>query len=248
MTTQSTSPWPMSTRVAPSATRRSTSASWSAGSVGATSRCSRFLPSFGATGGPPQVIIGPVPSGARIAVSSSWSQTSAQPSAALQKCPTSLVPSPLIAPSRPQSARNELVGSITQSSLPSGSASTTWPSSGRCPMSMCRAPSSTSLATESRWSSRDVVVRSRWNRLGPTFGSGTGTKSSRNRVPSVGSTLIPSPSPSATSQRSASAQKRASPTGSFASTQRATSRRAIPLPSVARSGRRAPASSSCRSS
>ena len=31
----------------------------------------RFLPSFGATGGPPQAMIGPVPSGARIAVSSS---------------------------------------------------------------------------------------------------------------------------------------------------------------------------------
>jgi AhpD family alkylhydroperoxidase len=71
MTTQSTWPWPMSTRVAPSASRRSTSACCSAWSSGATSRCSRFLPSFGGSGGPPQVINGPVPSGARIAVSSS---------------------------------------------------------------------------------------------------------------------------------------------------------------------------------
>ena len=44
-----------------------------------------------ARGGPPQVIFGP-PCGDRIAVSSSWSQTNGQPSASLQKYPTSLRP------------------------------------------------------------------------------------------------------------------------------------------------------------
>ena len=127
-------------------------------------------------------------------------------------------------------------GSITQNSLPSGSASTTWPSSGRCPMSMWRAPSSTSVATDSRWSSRDVLVRSRWSRFGPTFGSGTGTKSIPNLVPSVGTRRILFTVSSATSQRSASAQNRARPSGSFASTQSATSRRDIPLPSIAAPG------------
>ena len=39
---------------------------------------------FAITGGPPQVTLGP-PYGARIAVSWSWSQTSGQPSASLQK-------------------------------------------------------------------------------------------------------------------------------------------------------------------
>ncbi len=41
-------------------------------------------PVFGVTGGPPQVTFGP-PCGDRIAVSSSWSHTSGQPSASLQK-------------------------------------------------------------------------------------------------------------------------------------------------------------------
>ena len=74
----------MSMRVAPSETSRSTSACWSPPAGGARSKCSRFFPVFGATGGPPQVIFGP-PCGERIAVSSSWSQTSGQPSASLQK-------------------------------------------------------------------------------------------------------------------------------------------------------------------
>ena len=60
-----------------------------------------------------------------------------------------------------------------------------------------------------RWSSSDVVVRSRWSRFGPRLGSVVGTKSSRNLVPSVGRTLISSPDSSPTSQRSASAQNRA---------------------------------------
>ena len=51
---------------------------------GTRSRWSRFLPSFGATGGPPQVIFVP-PWGDWIAVSSSWSQTSGQSRALLQK-------------------------------------------------------------------------------------------------------------------------------------------------------------------
>ena len=89
------------------------------------SRWSRFFPIFGISGGPLQVMSGPVPSGARIAVSSSWSQTKGHPSAPLQKYPTFRVPSQLIAPRRPQPARKELSGSIMQSSLPSGSASTT---------------------------------------------------------------------------------------------------------------------------
>ena len=69
MSTQSLSPPLASIRVAPRATRRSTSScrsTWSA----TMSRYSRFLPVLGASGGP-QVIIGPVLSGARIAVSSS---------------------------------------------------------------------------------------------------------------------------------------------------------------------------------
>src|SRR5579859_3548871 len=60
---------------------------------------------------------------------------------------------------------------MTQNSLPSGSASTTCPSSGRWPTSMWRAPSSTNLATVSSWSSMEVVVRSRWRRFGPAFRS-----------------------------------------------------------------------------
>ena len=72
------------------------------------SRCSRFGPDLGGTGGPPHVISGPVPSGARIAVSSSWSQTSGHPSAALQKRPTSRVPSQVIDPRRPQPARKRV--------------------------------------------------------------------------------------------------------------------------------------------
>jgi cytochrome P450 len=84
---------------------------------------------FGLTGGPPQAIFVPPP-GAWIAVSSSWSQTSGQPSAALQKYPTCCVPSQASSPRNPQPARKPLPGSITQNSLPSGSASTTCPSSG----------------------------------------------------------------------------------------------------------------------
>ena len=36
---------------------------------------------------------------------------------------------------------------MTQHSLPSGPASTTWPSSGRCPTSRCDAPSASAAAT-----------------------------------------------------------------------------------------------------
>jgi transposase len=61
-------------------------------------------------------------------------------------------------------------------------------------------------------------------------------KSIRNLVPSVGTRRTSSAVSSATSQRSASAQNRARPSGSFASTQSATSRRGIPLPSIAAPG------------
>jgi hypothetical protein len=59
MTTQLTSPWPMSMRVAPREMRRSTSARRSPSAGGARSKCSRFFPVFGISGGPPQVIFGP---------------------------------------------------------------------------------------------------------------------------------------------------------------------------------------------
>jgi uncharacterized protein YndB with AHSA1/START domain len=102
---------------------------WSPSTAGAMSRCSRFLPSFASCGGPPQVIFGP-PRGERIAVSWSWSQTNGHPSAAAQKYPTGGAPSLASAPRNPPSARKALPGSMTQNSLPSGSARTTCPSSG----------------------------------------------------------------------------------------------------------------------
>ena len=84
---------------------------------------------FGATGGPPHATLVP-PCGDWIAVSWSSSHTRGQPSASAQKSPTCRVPSQASSPRKPQPARNELSGSITQNSLPSGSASTIWPSSG----------------------------------------------------------------------------------------------------------------------
>jgi len=87
MTTQLTSPWPMSMRVAPRETRRSTSDCRSPWAGGARSKCTRLFPVLGLTGGPPQVTFGP-PCGERIAVSWSWSQTNGQPNASLQKYPT----------------------------------------------------------------------------------------------------------------------------------------------------------------
>ena len=49
-----------------------------------SSKCNLVMPTFGINGGPPHVIFGP-PRGDRIAVSWSWSHTSGQPSASLQK-------------------------------------------------------------------------------------------------------------------------------------------------------------------
>lgn len=88
------------------------------------------MPSFAATGGPPQEIFEP-PSGDWTAVSSPWSQTSGQPSTSLQNTPTAWVPSLARAPMRPQPAVKSFPDGSTQSSLPSGSARTTCPSSGR---------------------------------------------------------------------------------------------------------------------
>ena len=60
----------------------------------------------------------------------------------LQKYPTCCVPSVDSAPMTPVFARKLLPGSMTQNSLPSGSASTTCSASGPWPMSRCRPPSS----------------------------------------------------------------------------------------------------------
>lgn len=70
MTTRLTSSWPMSIRVAPRETRRSTSSCWSLWAGGASSKCSRFFPDFGIIPLPSQEsqeIFGP-PCGERIAV------------------------------------------------------------------------------------------------------------------------------------------------------------------------------------
>src|SRR6185436_9599475 len=58
ITTQLTSPRPMSTRVAPRDTSRSASACWSPSTGGARSKCSRCFPVLGIRGGPPHVIFG----------------------------------------------------------------------------------------------------------------------------------------------------------------------------------------------
>ena len=86
-----------------------------------------ILPALGEAG-PERLEDGAVfvpPPGDWIAVSWSWSQTNGQPSASLQKYPTSCEPSQASAPMNPHSARKLLPGSMTQNSFPSGSASTT---------------------------------------------------------------------------------------------------------------------------
>ncbi len=82
---------------------------------------------FGISGGPPQVIFGP-PRDERTASLDLGPQINGQPSASLQKYPTSCEPSHASAPMNFASARNLLPGSMTQNSLPSGSASTSPPS------------------------------------------------------------------------------------------------------------------------
>ena len=69
------------------------------------------------------------------------------PGASPQKNPVRREPAHVISAMNPQPARYRLPGSITQNSLPSGSASTIWPSSGRCPTSICRAPRPSAVAT-----------------------------------------------------------------------------------------------------
>ena len=68
------------------------------------------MPIFGRSGPPPQVMNGPVPSGAWIAVSSSWSQTNGQSRAALQKYPTSREPSQLSAPETSAGGQEGVLG------------------------------------------------------------------------------------------------------------------------------------------
>ena len=87
------------------------------------------------------------PHGDWTAVSSSWSHTSGHPSASRQNRPTSRVPSHETSPSKPQPARKLFPGSITQNSLPPGSANTTWSSSGSCPTSRWRPPSLNAVST-----------------------------------------------------------------------------------------------------
>ena len=116
---------------------------------------------------------------------------------------------------------------MTQNSLPSGSASTTWPSSGRWPMSMCRAPSSTARATISCWPSR-LLVRSKCIWFGPRFCSSDGKNSIRNPVSSFGSSAKPSSGSSVISQPRTPAQKLATRCGSLASKAIAASREVIP--------------------
>ena len=109
-------------RVAPSATSRVTSA---AGSAQRARSVAGSSPSWGRRVARPTT-----PSCRRrgdcTAVSSSWSQTSGQPSASRQKRPTSRCPSHATSPRRPQPARNMFPGSITQKAFPPGSARTTW--------------------------------------------------------------------------------------------------------------------------
>jgi len=66
-------------------------------------------------------------------------------------------------------------------------------------------------------------------RFGLSFGLDAGRKSSGNLVPSVGTRRTTSEASSSTSQRSAPAQNRARPSGSFASTQSAARPRGIAL-------------------
>ena len=73
--------------------------------------------------------------------------TRGQPSASAQKSPTCRVPSQASSPRKPQPAKNELPGSITQNSFPSGSASTMCRSSGSWPTSRWSAPSLSAAAT-----------------------------------------------------------------------------------------------------
>ena len=110
------------------------------GSGAARSKRCRFLPFLGATGGPPHETLVP-PCGDWMAVSSSWSHTSGQPERVAPEqadLPGAVAGT---SPRKPQPARKLLPGSITQNSLPPGSARTTWSSSGSCPTSRWRPPS-----------------------------------------------------------------------------------------------------------
>src|SRR5690606_892860 len=136
-------------------------------------------------------------------------------------------PSHASAPMNPQSARKPLPGSMTQNSLPSGSARTTCGSSGPCPMSRWLPPRSSALATVRRWSSGEVLVRSKCIRFWPVFFSSPGRNRSRNPVSSAGSSVTPS---GAASQPRTPAQNLARRRGSWASKQSARSRDVIGSP------------------
>src|SRR3712207_8570905 len=94
---------------------------------------------------------------------------------------------------------------------------------------MCRAPSSSALATVCCWSSRDVLVRSKCIRFWPAFCSWVGRNRIWNPVSSVGRSARPSRDSSAVSQPRRPAQKRARRSGSFASKLSATRRQGIPV-------------------
>ena len=186
-------------------------------------RC-RFLPCFGATGGPPHATLVP-PCGDWTAVSWSWSHTRGQPSASAQKSPTCRVPSQASSPRKPQPAKKELPGSITQNSLPSGSASTMCSSSGSWPTSRWPAPSSSAAATVPCCPARLVLVRWRCTRFGPAFSAPLGVNRRPTWLSDPGS-RAPRRS-STTSRPRTPAQKPARRAGSCASKVRASSREGI---------------------
>ena len=157
-------------------------------------------------------------------MSPSWSYTIGQPVASLQNRPTiGSAGSNTMAPIRSVVAKKS-PRRTTQSSLPSGSARTTWSASRGCPMSTRRAPNAMSRSTISDWCSGDSLTRSRWIRFFPVFGSGTGKNENTKRVPSVGTRTISSSVSSWTSQCKTAAQKRARRIGSLASKHSVTSR------------------------
>ena len=174
----------------------------------------RFGPCRSLSGSPPHAILNP-PSGGEIAVSPSSSQTSGQSRAAAQKSPTSRVPSAATSPRKLVPASQLFPASITQNSLPSGSARTTWSSSGSCPTSRWVPPRASTRATVS---SCEVALLVRWRCiwLRPVLGRSVAANVSRRGIASLGTTSRPS-----RSHPSRLAQKTARSSGSVASTVRA---------------------------
>src|SRR6185437_4524976 len=119
------------------------------------------------------------------------------------------------------------LGSSTQNSLPSGSASTAQGTSP-WPTSPGRAPRSVSRLTSSAWCCRELVARSRCTRSLTALCSGTGTKTSGTALgpgyPNPAGATTASSSSWTTSQTSAAAQNRDSWPTSLASKARWTRR------------------------